>query len=63
VVAPRDHQAMAEAIVRLLTDEDLRRRMGDAGRARARSLFSAERMVQNTLSVYQRVALQPRRED
>src|SRR6478736_6085465 len=35
VVAPRDHDAMAEAIVRLLKDDDLRRRMGDAGRARA----------------------------
>ncbi len=63
LVAPRDHDAMAEAIVRLLKDDDLRRRMGDAGRARARSLFSAERMVQNTLGVYHRVALQPRREE
>jgi hypothetical protein len=36
--------------------------MGDAGHARARSLFSAERMVQNTLHVYRRVALQPHRE-
>ena len=62
LVAPRDHQAMAEAIVRLLKDEGLRRRMGDAGRARAQSLFSAERMVQNTLHLYQRVALQPHRE-
>jgi glycosyltransferase involved in cell wall biosynthesis len=53
---------MAEAIVRLLKDEGLRRRMGDAGRARAESLFSAERMVQKTLTVYQRVALQPHRE-
>jgi len=62
LVAPRDHEAMAEAIVRLLKDEGLRRRMGDAGRARAQSLFSAERMVQNTLHLYQRVALQPHRE-
>jgi glycosyltransferase involved in cell wall biosynthesis len=63
LVAPRDHEAMAEAIVRLLKDDDLRRRMGDAGRARARSLFSAERMVQNTVGVYHRVAMQPRREE
>jgi L-malate glycosyltransferase len=63
LVAPRDHDAMAEAIVRLLNDDDLRRRMGDAGRARARSLFSAEGMVQNTLGVYHRVALQPRRQE
>jgi glycosyltransferase involved in cell wall biosynthesis len=63
LVPPRDHDAMAEAIVRLLKDEALRRQMGEAGRARARSLFSAERMVQNTLNVYQRVALQPHQEE
>jgi L-malate glycosyltransferase len=62
LVAPRDHDAMAEAIVRLLKDETLRRQMGNAGRARARSLFSAERMVENTLNVYQRVAQQPHHE-
>jgi glycosyltransferase involved in cell wall biosynthesis len=63
LVPPRDHDAMAEAIVRLLKDEALRRQMGEAGRARARSLFSAERMVQNTLNVYQRVAMQPHQEE
>jgi glycosyltransferase involved in cell wall biosynthesis len=62
LVAPRDHDAMAEAIVRLLKDDTLRRQMGDAGRARARSLFSAERMVQATLNVYQQVAREPHRE-
>jgi L-malate glycosyltransferase len=59
LVEPRDHQAMAGAIVRLLEDEALRRRMGDAGLARARALFSAERMVQETLKVYRRVAMHP----
>ena len=63
LVAPRDHDAMADAIVRMLKDGTLRRQMGDAGRARARSLFSAERMVQNTLNVYQRIAVQPHNED
>src|SRR3954471_11744622 len=63
LVDPRDHDAMAEAIVRLLKDETLRRQMGDAGRARARALFSAERMVQNTLNVYQRVAMGEHREN
>jgi hypothetical protein len=37
--------------------------MGEAGRARACALFSAERMVQETLRVYQRVALHPHQED
>jgi L-malate glycosyltransferase len=57
LVPPRDHQAMADAIVRLLTDAALRQRMGEAGLRRVRQQFSAERMVQNTLRVYQRVAM------
>jgi L-malate glycosyltransferase len=63
LVPPRDHQAMAAAIVRLLKDPQLRRQMGDAGAARARDHFSAERMVEQTLRVYQRVALHPHREE
>jgi glycosyltransferase involved in cell wall biosynthesis len=55
LVPPRDHEAMARAIVRLLNDEPLRRRMGDAGRARVQSRFSAERMAQETLEVYRRL--------
>jgi glycosyltransferase involved in cell wall biosynthesis len=62
LVPPRDHEAMAAAIVRLLKDEDLRRRMGAAGLARARTRFSAERMVQETVRVYQRVAMHPHQE-
>ena len=56
LVAPRDHEAMAGAIVRLLKDEGLRRRLGQAGLSRARVHFSAERMVQDTLAVYYRCA-------
>ncbi len=56
LVPPRDHVAMAQALLRLLGDEDLRRRMGAAGQSRVRERFSAERMVQDTLAVYQRVA-------
>ncbi len=57
LVPPRDHEAMADAIVRLLTDEKARRAMGAAGQARVRGHFSAERMVQDTLEIYRRVAL------
>ena len=63
LVPPRDHDAMAGAIVKLLKDDALRHRMGEAGRARVRTIFSAERMVQETLRVYQRVALHPHQED
>lgn len=55
IVPPRDHQAMAAAIVKLLKDEALRRRMGEAGVALVNAKFSAERMVQETIAVYQRV--------
>jgi glycosyltransferase involved in cell wall biosynthesis len=63
LVPPRDPAAMADAIVRLLEDDDLRQRMGNAGLARARRKFSAERMVQQTLRAYQRAALHPHHED
>jgi L-malate glycosyltransferase len=56
LVPTRDHQAMAAAIVRLLKDVALRRRMGEAGLALVTAKFSAERMVQETLGVYERVA-------
>jgi glycosyltransferase involved in cell wall biosynthesis len=62
LVPPRDHGAMAAALVRLLHDEGLRTQMGEAGRSRARKLFSAERMVHETLRVYERVAMHPHQE-
>lgn len=62
LVPPRDHHAMADAIVRLLKDAELRRRLGTAALTRVRERFSAERMVQDTLRVYERVARQPHRE-
>jgi glycosyltransferase involved in cell wall biosynthesis len=55
LVEPRDHKAMAREIVRLLRDDGLRRRMGDAGRARVSALFTVERMIAGTAAVYERV--------
>ena len=55
LVPPRNPQALARAIVRMLRDEPLRTRMGQAGLARVRSHFSASRMVQETLDVYARL--------
>jgi glycosyltransferase involved in cell wall biosynthesis len=63
LVAPRNHSAMADAIVRLLTDERLRGRMGEAGLARVREHFTVERMVSETAAVYARVAGRPRAAD
>jgi len=63
LVPPRDHAAMAQAIVRLLKDETSRRQMGDAGLSRVRSRFTVERMVAETAAVYARVAGTPRAAD
>ena len=63
LVPARNDAALADAIVRLLKDPALRERMGKAGRARVGQRFSAERMLKETLRVYQRVALRPHVED
>ena len=52
LVPPRDHDAMAEKLVRLLKDERLRKKMGDAALARARNRFTVEQMVLGTAAVY-----------
>lgn len=55
LVEPRDHQAMADAILALLSDEPRRRAMAAAGYARVRERFTVERMVAQTAGVYARV--------
>jgi len=56
LVAPRDHTAMADAILSLLGDERRRRTMGDAGFARVNETFTVEQMIAGTAAVYARVA-------
>lgn len=55
-VAPRDSAALARAIERLLTDPDLRSRLGNAGRARVAQEFPASLMSDRTLGIYRAVA-------
>src|SRR5437867_3472544 len=51
LVDPRDHTAMALAIVRLLNEPALRTRMGESGLARVTERFTVARMVAETASV------------
>ncbi|HUO83729.1 MAG TPA: N-acetyl-alpha-D-glucosaminyl L-malate synthase BshA [Thermoanaerobaculia bacterium] len=50
-----DVDAIAERAVRLLRDEDLRRRLGRAGRARAIEEFNVDRILEQYLAFYERV--------
>lgn len=51
-VPPRDEDALAAAISRLLDDDGLRARYGEAGRRRAHDEFSVGVMARRTLDLY-----------
>lgn len=51
-VPPRDPEAIAAAVRRLLDDEPLRRRLGARGRERARAEFSKEALIGRVLAAY-----------
>jgi glycosyltransferase involved in cell wall biosynthesis len=57
LVPPRDAARLREAILRLLGDPDLRRRMGDAGRKRISDLCAWERVAPQVLDTYRRALL------
>ncbi len=52
VVPPADPRALAAAVRRLLNDQDLRIRMGQAARHRARSELLADSMIDRVLETY-----------
>jgi L-malate glycosyltransferase len=60
LVPPHRADSLAEAILTLLKDEPLRGRMGEAGLERVRRMFTVDRMVDETLAVYERVVGRPR---
>ena len=55
LVPPADPPALAAAIRRLLADEPLRQRMGEAARKRIEEFFSWEIAAKKTLEVYEEV--------
>ncbi|HQV58876.1 MAG TPA: glycosyltransferase, partial [Ilumatobacteraceae bacterium] len=56
LVKPRSAAALAAAITTLVDSADLRRRMGDAARARAEELFDERRIVRQVIATYRNVA-------
>lgn len=57
LVSPDDPGALASAMAQLLTDRELARRMGEAGRRRAPA-YSAEQMVANIESLYEELLME-----
>jgi len=62
LVAPRDAEGLAERILTLLKDENLRKRMGSAGRRRIEEKFTIERMVSETEKLYEELLVKKRGE-
>ena len=54
-VNPGDATALAEAIIGLLSDENLRKSMAKAGRQRVLELFSWDQIVENLLRQYKSI--------
>lgn len=57
LVPPRNADALAEALLRLAGDAQLRQRLGSNGRQRQRDLFSLESQVDRTEKVYRELLL------
>ena len=55
LVPPRDVTALSDALLKLAGTPSLRQQMGASGQKRCRSLFSVDRMVQETRSLYTEV--------
>jgi glycosyltransferase involved in cell wall biosynthesis len=55
LVAPRDVNALSDALVKLAGNPSLQQQMGASGQKRCRRIFSVDRMIQETRSLYAEV--------
>jgi glycosyltransferase involved in cell wall biosynthesis len=55
LVPPQDSELLGQAIISLLKDRSLAKRLGEKARDKAQDRFSVERMVTDTQLVYQQV--------
>lgn len=53
LVPPKDHKSLAEAILKLLSDSDLRRKLGEAGRKVVIENYSSRVMAERLEAIYQ----------
>jgi glycosyltransferase involved in cell wall biosynthesis len=58
LVPPNDPAALAEAIIHLLRDENLRKRMGTAGRRRVEQFFTVQEQSKAMASIYDELVFQ-----
>jgi glycosyltransferase involved in cell wall biosynthesis len=58
VVPQGDYRLLAEAIGTILSDAELRRRMGERGTQLARELFDPERVQMRYKELYERLAME-----
>jgi glycosyltransferase involved in cell wall biosynthesis len=56
LVPPGESQALAQALLDILSDADRLRRMGDAARSRLQAHFTLERMFEGLTGVYTEVS-------
>jgi glycosyltransferase involved in cell wall biosynthesis len=59
LVPPSDPEALAAGLERLARDPDLRSSLGRSGADRVRTRFGIDRMVEETLQLYRRLARRP----
>ena len=54
IVAPRDFEALASRVIQILSEDNLRRRLGDTGREIVEAHYKKEDVTRNTLHVYRK---------